>query len=87
MSGDFNFQLNLKKMKKLSLEMLRLTSDEVLGRSQMKKITGGYGNNCTVCYRYGGPNQPPNGTYNTAGSCDAGGVCFNDPDCFTWSCH
>ena len=28
-------------MKKLSLEMLRLTSDEVLGRSQMKKITGG----------------------------------------------
>lgn len=29
-------------MKKLSLEMLRLTSDEVLGRSQMKKITGGY---------------------------------------------
>ncbi|MCL6258552.1 hypothetical protein M3O96_05600 [Aquiflexum sp. TKW24L] len=30
-------------MKKLSLEMLRLTSDEVLGRSQMKKITGGYG--------------------------------------------
>lgn len=30
-------------MKKLSLEMLRLTSDEVLERSQMKKITGGYG--------------------------------------------
>lgn len=30
-------------MKKLSLEMLRLTSDEVLQRSQMKKITGGYG--------------------------------------------
>ncbi|MBW3470374.1 hypothetical protein [Arthrospiribacter ruber] len=30
-------------MKKLNLEMLRLTSDEVLGRSQMKKITGGYG--------------------------------------------
>jgi hypothetical protein len=28
-------------MKKLSLEMLRLTSDEVLQRSQMKKITGG----------------------------------------------
>lgn len=28
-------------MKKLSLEMLRLTSDEVLGRSQMMKITGG----------------------------------------------
>ncbi|MFC0261890.1 hypothetical protein [Fontibacter flavus] len=30
-------------MKKLNLEMLRLTSDEVLERSQMKKITGGYG--------------------------------------------
>jgi hypothetical protein len=30
-------------MKKLSLEMLKLTSDEVLQRSQMKKITGGYG--------------------------------------------
>ena len=30
-------------MKKLSLEMLRLTSEEVLERSQMKKITGGYG--------------------------------------------
>lgn len=29
-------------MKKLSLEMLRLTSDDVLERSQMKKITGGY---------------------------------------------
>jgi hypothetical protein len=39
-------------MKKLSLEMLRLTSDEVLERSQMKKITGGYGTgNCShsVC--------------------------------------
>lgn len=35
-------------MKKLSLEMLRLTSDEVLQRSQMKKITGGYGGN-TCC--------------------------------------
>ncbi len=30
-------------MKKLSIEMLRLTSDEVLQRSQMSKITGGYG--------------------------------------------
>jgi hypothetical protein len=29
-------------MKKLSLEMLRLTSGEVLQRSEMKKITGGY---------------------------------------------
>lgn len=33
-------------MKKLSLEMLRLTSEEVLQRSQMKKITGGYGGTC-----------------------------------------
>ena len=32
---------NPKKMKKISLEMLRLSSDEVLERSQMKKITGG----------------------------------------------
>jgi hypothetical protein len=38
-------------MKKLSLEMLRLTSDEVLGRSQMKKITGGYGTSGTCGYR------------------------------------
>jgi len=30
-------------MKKLSLEMLRLTSADVLERSQMKNITGGYG--------------------------------------------
>ena len=39
-------------MKKLSLEMLRLTSDEVLQRSQMKKITGGYGgDNCCIHLR------------------------------------
>jgi hypothetical protein len=37
-------------MKKLSLEMLRLTSDEVLERSQMKKITGGYGGCVVWCY-------------------------------------
>jgi hypothetical protein len=43
MSGDFNIQQNSKTMKKLSLEMLRLSSDEVLDRSQMKKITGGMG--------------------------------------------
>jgi len=72
-------------MKKLSLEMLRLTPGEVLERSQMKKITGGYGG-CTVCYRYNS-NEQINGTYNTAGSCQAGGVCHNDPSCFTWSCH
>ncbi|KPQ15783.1 MAG: hypothetical protein HLUCCX10_08745 [Algoriphagus marincola HL-49] len=30
-------------MKKLNLEMLRLSTEEVLERSQMKKITGGYG--------------------------------------------
>lgn len=33
-------------MKKFNLEMLRLTSDEVLGRSQMKKITGGTAWHC-----------------------------------------
>jgi natural product precursor len=37
-------------MKKLSLEMLRLTSADVLERSQMKKITGGYGSG-TCGYR------------------------------------
>jgi natural product precursor len=37
-------------MKKLSLEMLRLTSDEVLHRSQMKKITGGYGTVSVYCH-------------------------------------
>lgn len=41
-------------MKKLSLEMLRLTSDEVLHRSQMKKITGGYGSWVCTC-----GNNPP----------------------------
>jgi hypothetical protein len=29
-------------MKKLSLEMLRLSTSEILERSQMKRITGGY---------------------------------------------
>jgi hypothetical protein len=37
-------------MKKIRLEMLRLSSDEVLERSQMKKITGGYGSG-TCGYR------------------------------------
>lgn len=36
-------------MKKLSLEMLRLSSEEVLGRSQMKSIMGGQRFRCT-CY-------------------------------------
>ncbi|MFC0261896.1 hypothetical protein [Fontibacter flavus] len=46
-------------MKKLRLEMLRLTSDEVLGRNQMKKITGGAGGGSWVCYcgHVGGPGQ------------------------------
>jgi len=35
-------------MKKLSLEMLRLNTNEVLERSQMKKITGGIGS-CSNC--------------------------------------
>ena len=49
MSGVPNNILIFKNMKKLSLEMLRLTSDEVLGRSQMKKITGGYGGGSGDC--------------------------------------
>jgi hypothetical protein len=36
-------------MKKLSLEMLRLSTEEVLERSQMKKITGGYGGTHVGC--------------------------------------
>jgi hypothetical protein len=36
-------------MKKLSLEMLRLSTNEILERSQMKKITGGYGNHNYSC--------------------------------------
>jgi natural product precursor len=39
-------------MKKLNLEMLRLTSADVLERSQMKKITGGYragGSSMVLC--------------------------------------
>lgn len=36
-------------MKKLSLEMLRLSSEEVLGRSQMKSVIGGTRFRCT-CY-------------------------------------
>ncbi|WP_113925882.1 hypothetical protein [Cognataquiflexum aquatile] len=39
-------------MKKLSLEILRLSSDEVLQRSQMKKITGGYGAWVCRCGNY-----------------------------------
>ena len=46
-------------MKKLNLEMLRLTSADVLERSQMKKITGGYGgSSCCVHLRSTG-----NGSY------------------------
>ena len=46
-----SFNLN-KTMKKFSLEKLKLTSDEVLQRSQMRKITGGYGGGeCCVHYR------------------------------------
>jgi hypothetical protein len=37
-------------MKKLSLEMLRLSSEEVLGRSPMKSIVGGGRFRC-VCYQ------------------------------------
>ncbi len=50
-------------MKKLSLEMLRLTSDEVLQRSQMKKITGGYGNHNYKCLCTGGSVGQWSGAY------------------------
>jgi len=72
-------------MKKPSLEMLRLTSGEVLQRSEMKKITGGYGN-CSVCYFYDSSGNVTE-TLNSAGSCQAGGVCFNTSSFITWSCH
>ena len=49
-------------MKKLSLEMLRLTSGEVLQRSQMKKITGGYGSGSWVCTC---GNNPPISVWDT----------------------
>ena len=52
-------------MKKLSLEMLRLTSDEVLERSQMKKITGGY---TYTCYCGNASNPTSGGFYVWAGS-------------------
>jgi hypothetical protein len=44
-------------MKKLSLELLKLTLDEVLERSQMKKITGGYGSNPYYCACFLGGSQ------------------------------
>jgi len=44
MPEDFiQYNLIIKTVKKLSLEMLRLSTHEILERSQMKKITGGYG--------------------------------------------
>lgn len=60
-------------MKKLSLEMLRLSTNEILERSQMKKITGGYGGgessykccvggNCSHCVPCKTDCQCPSGT-------------------------
>ncbi len=43
-------------MKKLNLEMLRLTSEEVLGRSELAKIKGGYDYEC-YCGFVGGSGQ------------------------------
>ena len=72
-------------MKKLSLEMLRLTSGELLGRSQMKKITGGSGGGAWICtcgnnppitvldgdasVGSGDPTQICSDVYGTGGSC------------------
>jgi len=50
-------------MKKLSLEMLRLTSEEVLQRSQMKMVLGGGRFYCTCS---GGGVGSWHGTYNSA---------------------
>ncbi|GMQ27326.1 hypothetical protein Aoki45_40090 [Algoriphagus sp. oki45] len=51
-------------MKKLNLEMLRLSTDEVLERSQMKKITGGYGMSyCATMYMIRSCNQLSGGAY------------------------
>lgn len=42
------FTSKFTMMKKLSLEMLRLSTNEILERSQMKKITGGRACNHTL---------------------------------------
>lgn len=58
-STDLVFHyLKIKIMKKLSLEMLRLSTDEVLGRSQMKSILGGSSleSNCLIRCIPGQPN-------------------------------
>jgi natural product precursor len=69
---------NINKMKKLSLEMLRLTSADVLERSQMKKITGGYGSCYLQCDSWN--NFRPMAVDNCHSSilslyCTGGGVC------------
>ncbi|TVP48261.1 MAG: hypothetical protein EA341_11070 [Mongoliibacter sp.] len=71
-------------MKKSSLEMLRLTSDEVLGRSQMKKITGGARFTCSCSDgstswdgNYSTAMQISNAINNECGS--AGGSCHAAP--------
>lgn len=71
-------------MKKISIEMLRLSSDEVLDRSQMKRIKGGRawictcGNNSPITVwdedlpgSGGGPTQICMDVYNTSGHCTA----------------
>ena len=71
------------QMKKLSLEMLRLSSDEVLQRSQMKKITGGYGCARVYCHCTDGGAGAWEGTYCSgqavsgaiARNCARSGVC------------
>lgn len=46
-------------MKKLSLETLRLSSEEVLGRNQLAKIKGGYDYDCYYGFVGGsGQNDP-----------------------------
>jgi hypothetical protein len=65
-------------MKKFNLEMLRLTSDEVLARSQMKKITGGYGGSLR-CSNWGSGNSMSVShcsQFVINFYCQSGGTCF-----------
>jgi len=60
-------------MKKPSLEMLRLTAGEVLQRSEMKKISGGYGGSRFYCVCSGSVGAW-SGTYASLGDAYAAGT-------------
>jgi hypothetical protein len=73
-------------MRKLNLEKLKLAAEDVLQRNQMGTIYGGSGGSCSVCYLYSDPNKTILETLSSAGSCEAGTICYNTPGCFTWEC-